>query len=137
MVNYINEPYSWALLFQITFNQQYTPRGFAANFGTAPFACCILYKIASQHPTLVFKPINVLWLLCFMKTYDSIDSLSSKFQVSEKTFRSWIWPLGKKSCKRYFFLVSKFLFLSIFSFPFRFISSQGELNKFQAFQTHF
>jgi len=107
MANFINEPYSWALflglilgpyswalLFQTTFNQQYTPRGFAANFGTTPAACCILYKIASQHPTLAFKPIHVLWLLCFMKTYDSIDSLSSKFQVSEKSFRNWIWPLA-------------------------------------------
>jgi len=35
----------------------------------------------------------LLWALSFLKTGDTFNTLASRFQVAEKTFRSWTWQV--------------------------------------------
>jgi hypothetical protein len=66
---------------------------FNSIFGVNPFLCARVWRLMLQrHPLRRgAKPIHLLWVLMFLKSYETEASLSMKAQVDEKTLRKWVW----------------------------------------------
>jgi hypothetical protein len=65
---------------------------FVAVFGSKPSLVSVLWTLL-EAKTLPrgFRPIHLLWTLCFVKLYSSQATLSSLCGCDEKTFRKWVW----------------------------------------------
>jgi len=88
------QPWPWALLFVNFFQVGYTERVFSANFGVSSLICSRLWRILRPRQHEV-QPMHLFYFLAFIKTYDTFDSLSTKFHVTEKTFRSNAWKVAR------------------------------------------
>ena len=67
-------------------------RTFRALFGVSPKVCSYVYLKYGEH---IKKPLHLLWILNFLKEYNSVHSLASKWDVSPNTFTGVLWPVLK------------------------------------------
>ena len=75
-------------------NESRNARQFVALFGTTPDICLIIWNMLFDGWTKYTtnpKPLHLLWLFRFMKSYNSWDSHATEMTVDSKTFRKWIW----------------------------------------------
>ena len=82
----------WALRFFELFAVLYDARRFHSNFGVSIYVCANLWRIVLQSQVST-HPDHLLYFLSFAKSYDTFDNLSTKFHVTEKTFRTNTWKV--------------------------------------------
>jgi len=86
----------WLQFYGTHFKQPEDESGFVSNFGVSPTLCAWLWKTiwsAPSPPPIAIKPIYLLATLSFLKSYDNLQSLATKFRISEKSLRTWIWKI--------------------------------------------
>ena len=86
----------WVQLFEHLCEVNSTDRIFHANFGVSPLICAQVWEkllVSYTQGPFPFRKKHLLWTLCFLKTYETNDSLSTKFGEEEKTFRKWVWRM--------------------------------------------
>jgi hypothetical protein len=104
--------------------KQKATKRFVPTFGSKPSLVSVLWDLL-EVKTLPrgFRPIHLLWTLCFVKLYSSQATLSSLCGCDEKTFRKWVW-LGLETISdlelasfvivtRTFFLKKKYIFTHV------------------------
>lgn len=90
-MNQVN-PQTWIAFYETQFKRQYSIEGFVANFGLSVNQCQWLWD-QIEREEMELKPKYLLWTLSFLKTYGTMESLSAKFQVSERSYRQWVWDV--------------------------------------------
>jgi hypothetical protein len=105
--------------------KQKATKRFVSTFGSKPSFVSLLWDLLEVKTLLPrgFRPIHLLWTLCFVKLYSSQATLSS-LGCDEKTFRKWVW-LGLETISdlelasfvmivtRTFFLKKKYIFTHV------------------------
>ena len=66
---------------------------FRGTFGIDPFECSVVWKLMAYFGLIPphGTETHLLWALMFLKTYAIESFLSSIAEVSEKTYRKWVW----------------------------------------------
>ena len=69
-------------------------RAYRAHFEVSPqISLQIWLLIQDLEPDISFRPKHLLWTLFFLKTYPTEEVGSSRWGVTPKTFREWIWKM--------------------------------------------
>ena len=55
--------------------------------------CSYVYLKYGNH---LFKPIHLLWILNFLKEYNTLPSVAAKWGVCSNTFSGVLWPVLKQ-----------------------------------------
>jgi len=63
-------------------------RTFRALFGVGPDICSYVYLKYGEH---ISKPKHLLWVLNFLKEYNTLHSHASRWDVSTNTFSNVVW----------------------------------------------
>jgi len=88
--------FAWQSLYSQLFSCTYNIRSFKALFGVGPDTCTVLWAcLFSLQDESPFEPRHLLFLLCYCKTYESLDALSSRFRVAPKTFHKRIFQVAE------------------------------------------
>ena len=115
---------NWRLVHE-SFGFLYSERSFSANYGLSEDSCQVAWVDLDKYCPSKYKPKHFLWTLDFLKDYGTIDSLSTKFGVTEKTYRTKVWKLLEdlfqslhyvRFCFMFFIFFSVFLFFSYVQF---------------------
>jgi len=67
-----------------------TDRVFQAHYGVCKSTAEVLFTVASGADESV-KLFHVLWMLYFLKTYNTLDVCASHFRVCARTFQHHLW----------------------------------------------
>ena len=66
-------------------------RTFNSFFGTSPEICQRVWDLLSDYRPRNAKPVHLLWMLFFLKSYNTDVICDSVAGVDGKTFRKWVW----------------------------------------------
>jgi hypothetical protein len=89
MADFLQAP-AWQVQFTDLFKLPFSERAFRANFGVSPEVCCRVWRVVMDHSDPLPKPRTLLVFLCFLKTYETFDSLGAKFGINERTVRRMV-----------------------------------------------
>ncbi len=74
-------------------------RSFIECFGTTPEHCETLWNLlVDRHPPHA-KPIYLLWMLLFLRHYETEEILHCHTGVDSRTFRKWTWTYIDLICE--------------------------------------
>ena len=88
-----DKAWQWVLLFNTLFRITFSERLFSANFGVSTTICSRLWRVI-RRSKISTRPEHLVYFLSFIKSYDTLDNLATKFHVTEKTFRSNVWRIA-------------------------------------------
>ena len=68
-------------------------RKFSSFFGAKPLVLAVLWDMLLDwtRARRTCSPKHLLWCMHWMTTYNSLESVASRFNVCEKTFGDWSW----------------------------------------------
>src|SRR5690242_2868765 len=70
-------------------------RSFRAHFGMSVAVCRQIWLLLEESDCLPEKCVAtfLLWALYFLKTYNTEDVASARFNCTPKTYRKWVWKV--------------------------------------------
>lgn len=74
-----------------SFSKSKTVRGFRALFGLHPKTVANIWSDYFESPPVAFSRVHFLWALCFLRLYDPLDALYSRFCGSRENFSDHVW----------------------------------------------
>jgi hypothetical protein len=68
-------------------------RRIRASYGFCPFTILKVWSYVVQNGVLPKngEPKHLLWMLAFLKTYNTYDVYASWYKCTPLTFRTWVW----------------------------------------------
>jgi hypothetical protein len=81
----------WWRALGASFANSKTLRGFRALFGLHPKTVANIWRDYFESPPVPFSRVHFLWALAFLRLYDPLDSLHTRFCGSRENFSDYVW----------------------------------------------